>query len=60
MLFRKYEVIVMDLLTKLIIIGLVLILFAIIEKIYSLYPRRKTYNKEKLIWNPLVFINNLR
>ncbi len=50
----------MDLLTKLIIIGLVLILFAIIEKIYSLYPRRKTYNKEKLIWNPLVFINNLR
>jgi len=50
----------MDLLTKLIIIGLVLILFAILVKDTFYRPKKKNIQKGEIkIWNPLVIINNL-
>ena len=52
MSFRKYEVIVMDLLTKLIIIGLVLILVAIIVKNIFFMPKKKNIQKGEINMEP--------
>jgi len=52
MSFRKYEVIVMDLLTKLIIIGLVLILVAIIVKNIFFIPKKKNIQKGEINMEP--------